>query len=384
MFLFIAIKQSAFPSHLVIQHLDDVCSCSPEGSDKVDIFHACYQEVCEELNVKLADKSDPDKSFSPRTEGQVLGIDYDSTNMTWHLRQDKLSAILSLLKEIMDKGEATARNLKKVCGKLVDIRKLIPGSKFHLAHLLMAAGSITDRNEMENMVTVDDWCRADLMYFALVLPTYSSRAKLQDPDRKPDTWAVKSYTDAAGGTTESRGRGVGMTIYPNIWTYVPWGRRINEGWKAYDGKNLSHKMSAWELLGPLLTLVCGGNMLSGKQVEVFVDNVGSVTMWTKGWSTVCNLCNTILVAKHQVSTALACELFVTNIGRCSNKEAVAADALSKCDMGRFLVNMPEANIVPEEVPGALLKWIENPLPDRKLGDRIIKEMSEKWSMITYA
>ena len=104
----------------------------------------------------------------------------------------------------------------------------------------------------------------------------------------------------------------------------------------------------------------------------------------QGWSTLCNLCNIILVAMHQVSTALACELFVTNIGRCSNKEAVAADALSKCDMGRFLVNMPEANIVPEEVPGALLKWIENPLPDRKLGDRIIKEMSEKWSMITYA
>ena len=381
--LFIVTKRAKFPSHLVIQHLDDVCACSPEGMDHVDRFHDQYQKVCENLGVKLADKNDPDKSFSPRTEGQVLGIDYDSTTMTWYLRQDKMSSILSIIREVMDEGEATARMLKKLAGKLIDIRNLIPGAKFHLAHLLMAAGSLTERSDMEKVVAVNEWCRADLFYFSLVLPTYSRRTRLQDPDRMPDTWAVKSYTDAAGGTTGNKGRGVGMTIFPHIWSYVPWGKRINEGWSAYDGKNLSHKMSSWELLGPLLTLVCGGNRLSGKQVKVFVDNVGSVTMWAKGWSTVCDLCNTILVAMHQVSSALACELFVTNIGRCSSREAEAADALSKCDMKRFLDNMPEANIVPEEVPGALLKWIENPVPDRKLGNRIIKEMSGKWSLIVY-
>ena len=59
-----------------------------------------------------------------------------------------------------------------------------------------------------------------------------------------------------------------MGIFPNIWTVVP--RRINEGWRSYDGKSLASKMSAWELEGPLLTLVCGGNRLSGKQVKVYV------------------------------------------------------------------------------------------------------------------
>ena len=67
-------------------------------------------------------------------------------------------------------------------------------------------------------------------------------------------------------------------------------------------------------------------------------------MWAKGWSTVYQLCNTLLVAMHQVGTALACELFITNIVRCSNSEAIAADALNKCDMGRFIYSMSEANI----------------------------------------
>ena len=381
--LYIVVKQARFPSHLVIQHLDDVCACGPEGSLAVDRFHTVYKETCEALGVKLADVNDPDKAFKPKTEGQVLGVDYDSTTMTWSLRQDKISIILGIITEVMEEGEATARVIKKICGKLIDIRGLIPGAKFHLAHLLMLSGSVTESSEMERVLLLDDWCRADLYYFSLILPVYSRRTKLTDPDRRPDTWAVKSYTDAAGGSTVSVGRGVGMTIFPNVWTYVPWGKRINQGWVAYDGKNLSHKMSAWELLGPLLTLVCGGNRLTGKQVEVFVDNSGSVTMWSKGWSTICDLCNTILVAMHQISTALCCELFVTNVGRCSSREAIAADALSKCDMKRFLSHMPEANIVPEEIPGSLLRWIENPVPDRSLGHRIIQEMKGKFNLVDY-
>ena len=105
--------------------------------------------------------------------------------------------------------EATAKTLKKLCWKLVDIRSLIPGSKFHLIHFLMAAGYVTERKDMDNVVLVDDWCQANLVYFSVVLPTYARRTMLQDQDRKSDTWAVKSYTDAAGGS--------------NIWTYVPWG-----------------------------------------------------------------------------------------------------------------------------------------------------------------
>ena len=45
--------------------------------------------------------------------------------------------------------------------------------------------------------------------------------------------------------------------------------------------------------------------------------------------------------------------------------------------------MPEADIEPESVPAALLEWLENPVPDRRLGDRILKDMSNKWTVINY-
>ena len=379
----IAASRAGFPSYLYIQHLDDVCACSPEGSVQVDQFYDSYLDTCEKLNIKLADPGDPDKAFSPRMEGQVLGINYDSTDMTWSLGKDKLNIILNIIEEVMENGEASVRTFKKLSGKLVDIRDLVVGSKFHLAHLLMVATTFNEKEDMENVLEVSEWLLADLQYFSLVLPVYSGRSQLQDPDRRPDWWALESHTDAAGGSRESLGRGVGMILGPDMWTYVPWGRRINEGWRAYDGKLLSHKMSAWELVGPLLALVCGGNMLSGKQLKVFVDNDGSVRMWKKGWCMVCDLCNSILVALHQVSTALACELFICGIMRCSNEKAEAADALSKCDMKRFWRCMPGANVSPEEVPGSLLAWLENPVPDRLLGDRILKEMAGKCKLLNY-
>ena len=105
--------------------------------------------MCDSLRIKLVDSSDPDKCFGPRT-------DYDTTSMTWYIRQDKMSSILTIITEVLEEGEATARVLKRLCGKLIDIRNLIPGAKYHLAHLLMASGSVTEAREMEKVVTVDN------------------------------------------------------------------------------------------------------------------------------------------------------------------------------------------------------------------------------------
>ena len=52
-----------FPQHLKIQHLDDVCACSPAKSDGVDKFYQSYWDVSKRLGIELADPKDPDKAF---------------------------------------------------------------------------------------------------------------------------------------------------------------------------------------------------------------------------------------------------------------------------------------------------------------------------------
>ena len=125
---------------------------------------------------------------------------------------------------MLEEGETTVRILKKICGNLIDIRCLIPGARFHLSQLLMESSVVAEGIELERIVEVSEWFREDLYFFSLALPVYSHRTKIMDPDRKPDSWAVKSHTDAAGGSVDNKGRGVGMVILPKVWTYVPWSR----------------------------------------------------------------------------------------------------------------------------------------------------------------
>ena len=229
--LWIALELAGFPHHLCIQHLDDVCAASPENSEAVDIFYNTYRDVCKQVGVELADPNDPDKAFPPTTQGIVLGICYDTeegSNGTWFLREDKMTNIILMLDKAIEGDESSQRFIKSLCGKLVHLRCLVGNSKFKLGQIILAANQ-TD--VMTARVSISDWCRSDIHWWKQALPVYSFRSSLVDPDRRPGPHAVVSHTDAAGGSTKSFGRGVGMTIYPNIWTFVMWGNMINRGVK---------------------------------------------------------------------------------------------------------------------------------------------------------
>ena len=379
--LHLARVRAGMPARSVIQHLDDVCSASPAGSGRAHRFYNAYSDVCEEIGVKLASDEDPDKAFPPCTEGIVLGVCYDTVEWVWYLREDKLSIILNRIEEAMEHEELTQRAVQSLNGKLLDIRVLVPNSKFYLSNLMMDSHQ-TD--ELDSMVELSDWTRSDLAWWKLVLPLCNQRTKLQDPDRRFLSSAVKIYSDAAGGSIDTLGNGVGMAIFPNVYAYIPHRVKVNAGFPAYDGKSLAHKLSVWELVGPLLALVCAPELLRNKQAVAFVDNAGSVVWYNKGWAKQCNLGNTVIRAVYLVATALNCDFWVEKISRCSSDQTEAADALSKCDFPRLVQHMPEAAAtLPRVVPSTLLEWMADPRPDRDLGGRILEEMSKTTDLLGY-
>lgn len=379
--LHLALVRAGMPARSVIQHLDDVCSASPAGSGRAQKFYNAYSEVCEEIGVKLASDEDPDKAFAPCTEGIVLGVCYDTVKWVWYLREDKLSIILNRIEEAMEHEELTQRAVQSLNGKLLDIRVLVPNSKFYLSNLMMDSHQ-TD--QLDSMVELSDWTRSDLAWWKLVLPLCNQRTKLQDPDRRFLSSAVKIYSDAAGGSMDTLGNGVGMSIFPNVYAYIPHRVKVNAGFPAYDGKSLAHKLSVWELVGPLLALVCAPELLRNKQAVAFVDNAGSVVWYNKGWAKQCNLGNTVIRAVYLVATALNCDFWVEKISRCSSDQTEAADALSKCDFPRLVQHMPEAAAtLPRVVPSTLLEWMADPRPDRDLGGRILEEMSKTVDLLGY-
>ena len=177
---------------------------------------------------------------------------------------------------------------------------------------------------------------------------------------------------------ESLGRGTGGVIDKD-WFYIPWSKSINSGSCRVAGKKVSRKLTALELVGPLVALTNCAIGLRGHPVTIWVDNAGSVAVWNKGYSHHCLLSNTLVKAISTVAAGLGCQLCIKKITRCSNTGAVLADFLSKAMFSDFRsyasVSGWPLHVAPSRTPPVLLRWIDRPHVDDLLGLRILSYLS---------
>jgi hypothetical protein len=175
--------------------------------------------------------------------------------------------------------------------------------------------------------------KQQLHFWWVMLKTVDGVSSIPRPDSFP-AWTFEFFTDAASGSSNSIGLGSGGHGGP-FWFYIPWGYRINSGVRSADGKQLSRKLSALELVGPLVCVSAGRRFCKKRPVRVWVDNAGSVGIWRKGYSSTCELFTTLVCAIARVAAAFGCTLTIDKITRCSNTAASLADDLSKGDFQTF-------------------------------------------------
>jgi hypothetical protein len=369
------LRVSRFPADWVCQHLDDVCAAAPADSDQLDKFYKAYRQVALQVGVRLAPEEDKEKAFAPCHEGTVLGVTYNTLEWTWAIPQDKLMRFARQLRLVMSVDQMRQGEIWSVAGRVMHYAPLIPTGRFNLDHIIRANGFSKDR---DCMVPVDAALKRQCWFWYTLVLVCAGGARIPSVGRKLPPWTRECYTDAAGGTLEGVGRGVGA-VSLDWWVYVPWPRKINCGVKAADGKKLSRKLSALELVGPLLCVTAGHLFCRGRTVRVWVDNIGSVTIWNKGYSLSCGLCTTLVKAIGTVAAGIGCELVIQKITRCSSDGAEMADALSKADFNRFRRTAGAAGWAlqcgPARVSGHLLAWLANPVEDDQLGVRLLKDIA---------
>ena len=118
--------------------------------------------------------------------------------------------------------------------------------------------------------------------------------------------------------TDSLGRGTGG-VCREEWFYMPWSARVNGGaWKV-DGKKVGRKLSALELVVPLAALVVFARRCRLRPVRLWVDNAGSVRIWSKGYSSFCKLSTTLVKAISVVAAGLGSRVDIVKITRCSTE-----------------------------------------------------------------
>lgn len=373
----IVLRKSRFPRNMVCQHLDDVCAAAAEGSGMIEEFDAAYSEIAREIGVQLAPRDDPEKSFAKSKTGVVLGVRYDSERWTWGMPQEKLRKFAEQVNLMLTETECRQDQIQSVLGKIINVKALVPGGKFHIDHLMRL------QNVSENgatLVKLNTEFKRQLHFWLTMLTACSDRAAIPAEETRLPPWAIECFTDAAGGSMESAGRGLGAVIPQwGWWCYMPWSRGVNDGALTLEGKKIGRKLSALELMGPLLVMASAASELRGTAIKFWVDNNGSVLIWKKGYSVQCRLASTIVKAIAGIAAALGSSVDIQKVTRCSSAGTIAADALSKADFRTFRGSheTDTFSVQPAKVPKQLLKWAVMPHEDDDLDKKILTEIAAR-------
>ncbi len=379
----LVVRVAGFPRQWLCQHLDDTAAAAPADSDLLHKFDNTYQQIADQIGIKLAPRDDPDKAFGPTKKGTVFGIMYDTVNWTWGLPPEKLARLSEQIKTILKKNEERLDEIQSVVGRIINVKPLVPDGRFHIDHLIELTTASTNP---AHLVELNGGFKRQLYFWYLMLRTCNGNASIPDPYTPLPAWSIECFTDAAGGTLDEQGRGTGAVI-PALgwWVYMPWSKAVNSGAWLVEGKKVSRKLAALELIGPLITMTAGAKLLRGSPITFWVDNQGSCSIWKHGYSNSCKLSSTIVRALATIAAALGCKIDIRKITRCSNPGSIMADALSKADFYGFkLAGGNQLDLEPAIIPKILLKWCVKPTVDDELGKAILTDLAKYQPILGYS
>ena len=157
--------------------------------------------------------------------------------------------------------------------------------------------------------------------------------------------------------------------------YQKWPQLIQDGTSLLS-------MSSLELVAALFSIIVDIENVANKSILFRIDNVGSVRIWRKGYSTSDPISSSIVKAMYEIAISVNAVVYCNHVPRRSTIGAILADDFSKGHWVSGLVTVlgPDRIIngwkLPE-VPRALRDWLSNPTPDDDLGSKILYQMARQ-------
>lgn len=236
------------------------------------MFYQTYKRICSDIGVSLAEEDDPDKAFPPSTRGQMLGIHFDSVKWIWWLSEDKISRYVNDILDLKTKGEGDQRTVSSVVGKILYVAPLIPSGKYHLSDLLKIFKFSDNPNDL---IVLNCGAKDQLFWWYNMIQLCGGGMPIPTGYDSCPVWAIFADSDAAGGTSHTKGRGVGAVL-GNSWAFLLWPSYINSDLKATCcGSRWRHKLSFLELCGHMLHLCAFAKECVGETVCTRIDNSGT-------------------------------------------------------------------------------------------------------------
>ena len=351
------------PKKLIHRQLDDIPVVAPEYSNFAGEFSNTYKKVCNAINIEIAPEcKNKEKAFDETTQGTVLGIEFNSENLSWRLPSGKWNESMALLCDFLDKSSCTLLDMQKLHGKINDFAQMCPfvkGFKFHQNKMLQEFETskkinIGISNELKGELKIWKNCIAD-NFLSFPIPKI---------DEEIPIFYVENYSDAAGGAfsefdkntpiDDVRGAAA-ITIIKNricCCSTVKWSYKLI--------CKYPHNSAMFELIGVIIPFLAHPKIFKNKYVKCNVDNISLVYAWLNKTIKSDGLLYKIFQILHIIEYAIPCKIFIEHSPRRSSWQTNLVDNLTRDNTTLSTDENLVKNAKKYVLLGPLKKWIEHP------------------------
>ena len=365
------------PSEMIHRTLDDVPFVAPANSNLSSKFATCYEDVCKKLEVSLApDCPKYDKAFKNSQYGKVLGIFFDTKNLSWKLPDEKKEKSVRAIVSCISKSSISINEFQKLMGRLNDISIMCPFMKCFKFPLNLCLSSAMEK---DTDVVLSEVAEKDLYVWLRFLCDSDSWLPIcHEYCHQPLSY--KYFTsDAAGSNCNSDKNskiGCGNIGFDSngiiIFAYqIFWPKGILQ--KTLDVKmsKLGSKTTTLEFLGIIIPFLIIPKDLCNMHIVVKVDNIGCFYGWLNKKTSGDIMASILIRALHLISSYLCCIVHIEHLPRKSSWDAEIADRMSRekttLQNDRKLLNSFNLPKVPE----CLWRWMEHPTEDWNLANELL-------------
>ncbi|XP_077773920.1 uncharacterized protein LOC144325210 [Podarcis muralis] len=310
----------------VTHYLDDFLLASDSDSGNCSVLLHAFAELTQELGVPLA----ADKTEGPATQLTYLGILLDTVSQTSSLPKDKLVALKTVIEELIPLEKVSLRQIQSLLGHLnFACRVVAPGRPFcsRLARLTVGLKAPHHRVRLSREV------RTDLSIWLEFLEEFNGVSLWQDTLNLHNDFQV--HSDAAGS------QGFGL-FWKGRWCAMRWPLE-------WQGTDITRDLTFLEFFPIAVAVHLWVDEFRDRRVCFWTDNLAVVNVLAK-----------LSSRSPRVSALL--RVFVLHCLRCNivfsarfvpGVSNEIADALSRFQMERFRLLVPEARLRPEYFPDHL-------------------------------
>jgi hypothetical protein len=376
----LAVLESGVPGKYVLRQVDDVPVAAPADSGLCERFSRTYQEMCADLNVQLApDCPLQDKAFTNQKRGKVLGVMFDTCDMSWRLSDVKINNAKASVSRALYHESITLKECQRLIGRLNDVGQMCPLMKIFRQPINMCLSDVRSEADPNTLISVSQEARRDLHVWAGFLSSDFKWLPIARERHAPPIWRKEFVSDAAGLPDKDdfwKRPGCGNVGFAEDGTIIFANQLL---WSdsfiihARDEKDVRYgdKTTTLEMIGLIIPFILAPELLQRSHVVLRVDCFGTVYGMENRASKGDTSASIFIRALYLIAAYLECNVHIEHLPRLSDWGAEVTDRLSR----KVSTTTQDEKLLRafenRKLPLCLTEWFRNPSPDWSLPFKLL-------------